>query len=680
MHTWSIRSKAQGSYSAFTYLTLFGLAIAFPLLLLLGALLWHSASVEREQLQRRVLQVLGALVDDLDRDFDRHLTILRTLATSQALREGNWAGFYEQAKAGLQGRAYLILTDASGRQLVNTYVEYGEQPPLTGDPETLRRTLATRAPVISNLFTSLVVGSPVFNVSIPVLRDGEVRFVMSLGLLPADLAELLAGQKLGPGWVTMVWDGNGVVVARSRDDARYTGTTLPAPMREHDQRTIVRTTNLEGTDVLHATARSRLSGWGVGVSVSYASISEQLRRSFLLWTAAAVAAIALALALGLMLARQITIPLSIASRAATAFGHGEQLAITSSRLREADAFLHALENAQRELARHAAELKRAEEQFRLVVEAAPNGMVLAAGDGRIVLINRQIEKLLGYGRDELIGQNVDMLVPERFRSQHPIDRANYAAHPSMRLMGTGRDVFARRKDGSELPVEIGLSPIVTAQGTMILSAIVDITARKQLEESQQLVVRELHHRTRNLLTVVQVLANRSIEEAKTFAEAKLVMNGRLRALAQAYDMLADAKWEGAPLRQIIERQLAGMGGRVVVTGCDVVVTPSAAQQFAMIIHELTTNALKYGALSVPNGRVSIEGKIDRDGLYSFAWRETGGPAVAAPTRKGFGSVILLDSARQFSESVLADYASTGLIYSLRIRIEDFVLGQGKLSA
>jgi two-component sensor histidine kinase len=215
---------------------------------------------------------------------------------------------------------------------------------------------------------------------------------------------------------------------------------------------------------------------------------------------------------------------------------------------------------------------------------------------------------------------------------------------------------------------------------MILSAIVDITARKQLEESQQLVVRELHHRTRNLLTVVQVLANRSIEEAKTFAEAKLVMNGRLRALAQAYDMLADAKWEGAPLRQIIERQLAGMGGRVVVTGCDVVVTPSAAQQFAMIIHELTTNALKYGALSVPNGRVSIEGKIDRDGLYSFAWRETGGPAVAAPTRKGFGSVILLDSARQFSESVLADYASTGLIYSLRIRIEDFVLGQGKLSA
>jgi two-component sensor histidine kinase len=100
----------------------------------------------------------------------------------------------------------------------------------------------------------------------------------------------------------------------------------------------------------------------------------------------------------------------------------------------------------------------------------------------------------------------------------------------------------------------------------------------------------------------------------------------------------------------------------------------------MIIHELTTNALKYGALSVPNGRVSIEGKIDRDGLYSFAWREAGGPAVAAPTRKGFGSVILLDSARQFSESVLADYASTGLIYSLRIRIEDFVLGQGKLSA
>jgi len=667
MRPWSIRPKARRSYSAFAYLTLLGLSVALPLLAFLAALLWHSAAVEREQLEQRVLQVLGALADDLDRDLDRHLTILKTLATSQAVKEENWPVFYEQAKAGLQGRAYLILIDASGRQLVNTYLPYGEQPAMTGDPETVRRMLATKAPVFSNLFTSLVAKRPVFNVSIPIVRDGEVRFVMSLGLLPADLVELLAGQRLGPEWVSMVWDKNGVVLARSRDNERYTGTTLPPGMREHEERAMVRTANLDGTDVLHATSRSELAGWGIGVNVPYASISEQMRQSLLVWAAAAMSAVALALTLGLIVARQITTSLSVASRAAMAFGHGTQFAITGSRLREADAFLHTLESAQRELAEHAAELKRAEEQFRLSVEAAPNGMVLATGDGKIVLVNAQIEKLFGYGREELIGQSVDVLVPERFRSHHPNHRASYAAHPTMRLMGTNRDVFARRKDGSEFPVEIGLSPIVTVQGAMILSAIVDITARKHLEESQQLVVRELHHRTKNLLMVVQTIANRSIEEAKTFAEAKMVLNGRLKALAQAYDMLADAKWAGAPLREIIKRQLAGMGDRVTVTGCDVVVSPSTAQQLAMIIHELTTNALKYGALSVPDGRVSIEGKLDGGGLYSFAWRETGGPAVATPTRRGFGSVILLDTARQVSESVVADYPPSGLVYSLRIR-------------
>src|SRR5437764_4609658 len=138
-------------------------------------MLLQSASAQREQLENRISQVLDALVNDLDRDLDRDLTILHTLATSQALAGGDWRTFYDQAKAGLQGRAYLILVDSNGRQLVNTYVPYGEQPAMTGDPETIRRILQSRGPVVSNLFVSLVVKRPVFNVSIPVLRDGQVH-------------------------------------------------------------------------------------------------------------------------------------------------------------------------------------------------------------------------------------------------------------------------------------------------------------------------------------------------------------------------------------------------------------------------------------------------------------------------------------------------------------------------
>src|SRR5205807_5024185 len=123
--------SGRASYPALAYLSLFGIAVAAPLLLLLGMLLFRSASTQQEELQHRILQVLDALVNDLDRDLDRDFTILHTLATSQALAAGDWPAFYHQAKAGLQGRAYLVLVDAKGRQLVNTYVPYGKQPAMT---------------------------------------------------------------------------------------------------------------------------------------------------------------------------------------------------------------------------------------------------------------------------------------------------------------------------------------------------------------------------------------------------------------------------------------------------------------------------------------------------------------------------------------------------------------------
>ena len=127
--------------------------------------------------------------------------------------------------------------------------------------------------------------------------------------------------------------------------------------------------------------------------------------------------------------------------------------------------------------------------FRLVVEAAPNAIVMIDRAGKIVMVNTQAERIFGYSRPELVGQPVEMLVPERLRGHHPELRNTFIAHPQPRPMGAGRDLYALKKDGSEFPVEIGLNPIETDEGTMVLSAIVDITARKAAElalrESEQ---------------------------------------------------------------------------------------------------------------------------------------------------------------------------------------------------
>jgi len=136
-----------------------------------------------------------------------------------------------------------------------------------------------------------------------------------------------------------------------------------------------------------------------------------------------------------------------------------------------------------------AALRESEQRFRLVVEAAPNAMVMSDQAGQILMVNTEAERLFGYSRAELVGQPVEMLVPERFRGHHPGLRAAFFVDPRPRPMGAGRDLYGLKKDGSEFPVEIGLNPIETDNGTMVLSAIVDITERKAadqaLRESEQ---------------------------------------------------------------------------------------------------------------------------------------------------------------------------------------------------
>ena len=142
------------------------------------------------------------------------------------------------------------------------------------------------------------------------------------------------------------------------------------------------------------------------------------------------------------------------------------------------------------------ERKQAEEKFRLATEASPSGIILVNDRGRIVLVNSQIEKLFGYQREELVDKLVDILVPERFGSQHPAHRAGFVAAPMSRAMGVGRELFARRKDGSEFPVEIGLNPIKTPEGIVVLATVVDISARKLAEEEARQHRDELGHLSR----------------------------------------------------------------------------------------------------------------------------------------------------------------------------------------
>jgi PAS domain S-box-containing protein len=312
--------------------------------------------------------------------------------------------------------------------------------------------------------------------------------------------------------------------------------------------------------------------------------------------------------------------------------------------------------------------------FYTLLESSPNGLLVIDAEARIVFVNEYAERMLGYGRDELLDKPVDRLVPERFRIQHLEMRRAFIRVPRERPMGVGRDLWARRRDGSELPVEIGLKPIRSEGHDLVLVVLVDISERKRIEERQRLLIGELNHRIQNLFAVIQSVALHSLGGNRPLLETREVFIDRLQSLGRAYTMMTEQEWRGAPLRQILAAETSAFADRVSVDGIDVMVRQKAAQSFALLLHELTTNAVKYGALSVPAGRVDVRWRVDREdgrddgpGQFVLSWEETGGPAVVVPTRTGYGRKIIEDTMRRIGKHNV-EYAHAGLKYRMEAPI------------
>ena len=204
-----------------------------------------------------------------------------------------------------------------------------------------------------------------------------------------------------------------------------------------------------------------------------------------------------------------------------------------------------------------------EASFRRVVEWAPTAMVMVDREGRIVLINAQAERVFGYPREELLGQLVEKLIPEQFSGHHPAYRTGFLADPHPRPMGSGRDLYARHQDGSEFPVEIGLNPIETEEGIMVLASIVDITerqrAQQKLERALQektVLLNEVHHRVKNNLQVVSSLLNlQATHTSDTRLRAILAESqNRVRAMALTHQLLYERKdYSRIDLGEYLER-------------------------------------------------------------------------------------------------------------------------------
>lgn len=332
-------------------------------------------------------------------------------------------------------------------------------------------------------------------------------------------------------------------------------------------------------------------------------------------------------------------------------------------------------------------LRTAHDTFRSLVEDSPFGIYIVDADFRLVQVSRGAQKVFENVRP-LIGRDfaevLHIVWPEPFateatgRFRHTL--ATGEAYHSSSTVEQRADI------GATEAYDWKIERIILADGRPgVVCHFYDLSERKRYEEHVHLLMREVNHRAKNLLGVVQAIANST--RASSHADFMDRFTARLRALAANQDVLVRTRWRGASMPDLVGAQIAPffdlVGRRITVSGPPVSITAEAAQPIAMALHELATNATKYGALSNEVGTVAISWELESDGSgekpqFRLSWTERGGPPVSPPERQGFGTrVIKAMPALQLGGEAVFDYAPTGLRWNLRCPADGMLVTLGE---
>ena len=282
----------------------------------------------------------------------------------------------------------------------------------------------------------------------------------------------------------------------------------------------------------------------------------------------------------------------------------------------------------------------ATQRIAAIVESSDDAIISKDLDGTITSWNRGAERIFGYTAEQAIGNLVTILIPPDRQDEEPaildrIRRGERIDHYETTRLG---------KHGNRIDVSLTVSPIKNAEGKIIGASKIarDITENKQSQVQITNLALEAEHRTKNVLSAVQATVR--LSQSDTPAGLKDAIEGRIQALANVHTLFVQSRWAGADLRSLVTQELSPYcrdgETRARFDGSDAVLEPSTAQAIAIIMHELATNAAKYGALSVPEGRVQVECTHAEDGGLVLRWAENGGPPVKPPTRRGFGTQVM----------------------------------------
>jgi PAS domain S-box-containing protein len=322
-------------------------------------------------------------------------------------------------------------------------------------------------------------------------------------------------------------------------------------------------------------------------------------------------------------------------------------------------------------AQKAAEAAVAESEAHLkaIVEGAIDGIIAVDNEGAVQSLNTAAATIFNVAPAEIIGQNVRMLMPH-FNACDGFLR-KVSSTDGAQTTGVTREVVGQRKDGSNFPLDLGIAEVSRGGQRLFIGIMRDITERKQAEETQRLLNDELNHRVKNTLVTVQAMAEQTLLNARDPPHFVESFRGRLQALSRAHNLLTQRTWTGADLESLIREQLlVGSSQTLNCSGPKIELNPRVAVHLGLALHELGTNARKYGALKVPEGRLSVTWRVaDRgaDHELELTWVESEGPVVGQPTGQGFGTLLIERGLKHsLGGEARMTFAPTGVICEMRI--------------
>ncbi|MFC3126852.1 HWE histidine kinase domain-containing protein [Pseudoroseomonas globiformis] len=682
------------------------LLVLVPALAAGVATAWQLAESSRRQVEIGLRGSARAVALALDRELEVLSTSAAGLAAWPALRHiakaspGDIQEFYDHAT--LVGEAFsgwVTVVREDGTQLFSTEHPLGTELPLFRGRLWIDQVLASGQSAVSDMFLTPRTQRPMLAVFAPVhprpgitASFGDPRLVVVLAFDSRHLAKLMSGAR--PGEVSAaVHATEGMIIARSLGNAAAGGqpASLWVASAVGSQRDgMAEGTTIDGRSVVSAFRRLERLPWTALVSVPLDSYVAAWRTPVERLVIGGITLLAAGLILAMMLARRLLHPLStLAGEAeAMAAGHShpqlhrpvpvaefETLRLGLRRSAEA---IHsrAVAEGRLQAAEAAAQALRAErDRARLYFDVAGVMLLILGPDGKVQGINRRGLEVLGLSHeDEVIGRDwVSEFLPLQARPEMRMMYRRIASGSFEPIRGNSEGVVLRA-DGEERLIAWHNAVLHDAEGR--LSAIVasgeDITDPRAAEERQILLMREVDHRAKNALAVVQSILR--MTETPDPADFAAVVEGRVGALARAHTLLAAENWTGSDLRHLLEAELASFvaAGRVVIGGPGVWLSPEAVQAASMVAHELATNAIRHGALARQGGRLAVQWEAAPDGTLRIAWVEQVGPGapLTRPSRRGFGLRLVDATVRsQFRGRIAYEWRPEGLHCAMTIAAE-----------